>query len=347
MAKTPAAAAPTKTETKQVPVELPPPPEYVQKSVMPGSELSIHRRMLLVYEWATHVMKNDKVEMTSERSYSAVTHDDISAILHLPLARAGILYKYDQTSLTVTEFETTKPGWKPNDPPKVTKWYRADVEVTVKFINADKPDDFLEYTGKAYAIDSSDKAPAKATSLALKVIDLKAFKLESRDHEEQREFERRTQDDGPPGGWDQRQPQDRPAQPARPPAAKPGATPAKPPAQMAAKPPPPPPPPEELPTTDGLSEPPDKTDPTDKIPEDRPSQAAPATKNPEDAGKASDKALKATLENLWDFGKSCGLDKAGMNELVKHRTGKIDWPQLTNFEVKALRNTFADKKVAQ
>lgn len=83
---------------------------------------------------------------------------------------------------------------------------------------------------------------------------------------------------------------------------------------------------------------------TRKKKDDRPAQAPPPPKFPEDGYKPTAAALKGTLENLWEHGKNCGLKNAEMAEIMEHRTGKKVWNDLTNFEVKALRNAFTDAK---
>lgn len=156
------------------------------------------------------------------------------------------------------------------------------------------------------------------------------------------------------------QPQPRPAAPPQP---QPKLAPAK---------STPPPEPEPLPTTGGLSEPPDPPA-DDDIPENRlnaqhedsaadyvntaptPEQAPPkpaqrqrqpaparTAKNPEDLGKANDPANEETLTSVWEYGIAQKLSNERMQEIITERTGKDDWG-LTNFEVKAVRNAFAQE----
>lgn len=152
-----------------------------------SSAKNIYQRMIEVQKKVVTVLKGETVEMTSERSYKAVSHDDVALLLHLPLAESGIVLLPNVTEFTTTDFDVTKQG---NRGPYTQKWYRTDLKLNVKWINADKPEEFIESNGGAFALDTSDKGFAKAYSLALKIILLKVHLLESRDDEEKRTFEK-------------------------------------------------------------------------------------------------------------------------------------------------------------
>lgn len=155
-----------------------------------SSSKNIYQRMIEVQKKVQSIAKNEVVKMyENDKGYKAVTHDDVAAALHLPLAEAGIVLLPTVTGYTASEFEVEKS----NNKGKYTqKWYRTDLEIKVQWINADNPDDRIESTGGAFAIDTSDKSYAKAYSLALKIVLLKVHLLESRDNEEQRTFEQET-----------------------------------------------------------------------------------------------------------------------------------------------------------
>ena len=148
---------------------------------------NIYQRMVEVQKKVLTVLKNEKIEMKGERGYKGVTHDDVAALLHLPLAESGIVLLPDVTEFKVTEFEIEKTGYNGK---YIQKWYRTDMKILVKWINADDPKDFIQSTGGSFALDTSDKGFAKAYSLALKIVLLKVHLLESKDGEEQREFEK-------------------------------------------------------------------------------------------------------------------------------------------------------------
>lgn len=151
------------------------------------SSKNIYQRIIDVQKKVQSVVKSETVKMNDrDKGYKAVSHDDVAALLHMPLAEAGIVLLPSVTKYSSSEFEVTKKGDRGD---YIQRWYRSDVEIVVKWINADKPDEFIQSMGAAFALDTSDKSFAKAYSLALKIVLLKVHLLESRDGEEERVFE--------------------------------------------------------------------------------------------------------------------------------------------------------------
>lgn len=145
---------------------------------------NIYQRFIDVQKIAQSVTKAETVKMfENDKGYKAVSHDDVAKLLHMPLAECGIVLIPDVIEYTNTEFE------KPNKYQKLTTWYRTDIKIKVKWVNADDPQDFFESTGAAFALDTSDKSFSKAYSLALKIVLLKVHLLESKDNEESRPFD--------------------------------------------------------------------------------------------------------------------------------------------------------------
>lgn len=146
---------------------------------------NIYQRIIDVQKKVTSVIKNETVKMyENDKGYKAVSHDDVSEALHLPLAEAGIFMLPDVIEYKNSSFlKKNKNGYE-------VEWYRTDIKIKVKWINVDDPNDFFESTGAAFALDTSDKSFAKAYSLALKIVLLKVHLLESRDEEEERVFEK-------------------------------------------------------------------------------------------------------------------------------------------------------------
>lgn len=144
---------------------------------------NLYQKMTDIMKEVDTVFKGANISMGNGRSYSAVTHDDVTSLLHKPLANHGVWAK---VSIEKVELATRD---KPNKYGDVSVEYRADVWVEVTFINADKPEEREVCKGFAYAFDSSDKAVGKAESMAVKYIYLKNFTLESTDNEESREHE--------------------------------------------------------------------------------------------------------------------------------------------------------------
>lgn len=151
---------------------------------MENTSLNIYQRMIAVQKAVKTVLKNETVKMSeNDKGYKAVTHDDVAAVLHLPLAEAGIVLLPDIEKYSTSSFD------KVNQWGKTVTWYRTDIDITCKWINADKPEDFITSKGAAFALDTSDKSFAKAYSLAMKIVLLKVHLLESKDGEENRPFD--------------------------------------------------------------------------------------------------------------------------------------------------------------
>lgn len=150
------------------------------------STKNIYQRLNDVMKEVTTVFKGTQVSMGGSRSYSAVSHDDVTALIHDPMVRNGIFVEIDTESAEVSTIET-KSEFQGKEQVKIS--YLAKVMVRATFVNIDDPKDRFVVRKFAYAMDSSDKAVGKAESMAVKYIYLKNLLLESTDDEESREFE--------------------------------------------------------------------------------------------------------------------------------------------------------------
>jgi hypothetical protein len=133
------------------------------------------------------VHKGTTVKITERSSYTAVSHDDVTALLHDPIANAGIVAMPRMESCELETFEQSKTY---QGQVQVTRNYLVKVWASVTFFNSDNMLEQFQTQCFAYAIDSGDKATGKAYSMAIKYCYLKTFMLESLDDEESRDFER-------------------------------------------------------------------------------------------------------------------------------------------------------------
>lgn len=148
---------------------------------------NLAQKMTDIMKTVKTVKKGEKINITNSRSYTAVGHDDVAALLHDPLASHGVWVKVSVTDCQITASEKYfSNGNKGAE-------YRADVWTEVTFINADDVNDRETVKSFAYAFDSSDKAVGKAESMAVKYALLKNFTLESIDEEESRDHEHKYQ----------------------------------------------------------------------------------------------------------------------------------------------------------
>ena len=144
---------------------------------------NLYNRIIQVYKSVGSIEKDAEVSTGGSNSYAAVSHDAVTKALHGPIAEAGIVCNPTQLECVVSEFTKTVESYGKT----ITKtMYRADVKAEIEFINADNPSERMVSRASAYAFDSSDKAVAKAYSMACKMIYLKVFMLESADREEER-----------------------------------------------------------------------------------------------------------------------------------------------------------------
>lgn len=119
---------------------------------------NILQRMLEVMKKVDYVQKEKKAGM----QYTIVSHDKVTALIRPHLVEAGIIYYPAHTTLH-------QDG------------NRTEMLVTMRFVNADNPADFIETQTAGYGVDSQDKGPGKAMSYAVKYALLKAFGLETGD----------------------------------------------------------------------------------------------------------------------------------------------------------------------
>lgn len=141
---------------------------------------TLAQKMISIMSRVDSVEKLATVQMTASRSYRAVTHDDVAALLHKELVTEGVWVKVTQESCEVEAVSRKhRDGYDIQE-------FVARVWVVVSFVNADNPQDKEECRSFAYAIDSGDKAVGKAVSMAVKYVLLKNFTLESVDEEESR-----------------------------------------------------------------------------------------------------------------------------------------------------------------
>ena len=156
-----------------------------------SESLNLWQRMNNVMMEVGKVSRDKFIQLNSSGAgYKAVTHDNVTSTIRPALVKNGVFVSVDQTDCKVETIEITKKGFK-GAPDYIVNEYMATVYIEVTFFNVEKPDEQIKSKGFAYAMDSSDKAPGKALSYAVKNVLLKNLMLESCDEEENRGFEQR------------------------------------------------------------------------------------------------------------------------------------------------------------
>jgi hypothetical protein len=141
-------------------------------------DLNIYQRMSKVTEEITNVAKNLAVG-TGQSSYKAVGEADVLAAVKPAERKYGIYsypYSREITESGILEKET-KYG--------TSKQIYLRIMTTYRFVNMEKPEEYLDITSLADGVDSNDKAPGKAMTYADKYALLKAYKIITGDDPDQ------------------------------------------------------------------------------------------------------------------------------------------------------------------
>jgi hypothetical protein len=147
---------------------------------------NLYQKINDIQKTVKSVHKGGTVKINERASYSAVLHDDVTALLHDPIANAGIVAMPRMETCEVEIIRTSKSY---NGQITESNSYMVKIWASVTFINSENPSEQYQTQCFAYAIDSGDKATGKAYSMAIKYCYLKTFMLESCDDEESRDYE--------------------------------------------------------------------------------------------------------------------------------------------------------------
>lgn len=138
-------------------------------------KLNIYEKMLMITDEIGVIEKNLKIDINKTRSYKAVSERDVLDGVK-PLEKKYRVFSYP-TSRKIVSTETLE---KTTDYGTSTSLFMR-VETTYKFVNIDKPEDFIETTVYGDGIDTGDKAPGKAMTYVDKYALMKAYKLSTGD----------------------------------------------------------------------------------------------------------------------------------------------------------------------
>ena len=137
--------------------------------------MNIFEKMSAITAELQTVAKNLTVQTTKTSSYKAVSERDILDAVKPLEAKYGVYsYPVGRTILesNMLESESEFQG-------KVTKktTFMTRIETTYRFVNVEKPDEFIETTTFAEGIDSQDKGSGKAMTYGDKYALMKAYKI--------------------------------------------------------------------------------------------------------------------------------------------------------------------------
>ena len=134
---------------------------------------NIFQRMAAAVQEIPAVPKNLSVSTGyKSASYKAVGEADVIAAVRKAEANNGI-YSYPASREIVDSGVMTN---KRSDGSETRQLY-IRIKTTYRFVNVDRPDEYIEVIGYGDGVDSQDKAPGKATTYSDKYCLLKAYKI--------------------------------------------------------------------------------------------------------------------------------------------------------------------------
>ena len=140
--------------------------------------MNIYQKMLLATAQIEKVAKNLRVEM-GRGSYTAVSEADVLAAVK-PIEIEHGIYSYP-VARNVIETATLTTSKEYNGNKTESNQLFMRLETVYRFVNTEKPDEFIDITTYGDGIDLGDKAPGKAMTYADKYALLKAYKIETGD----------------------------------------------------------------------------------------------------------------------------------------------------------------------
>lgn len=136
---------------------------------MDVKEMNIFQKLLSISTEINRVAKNLTVKAGAE-TYKAVGEGDVLAAVK-PLEDSFGVYSYPVTREIIDSgIHETKNG---------SKMLFMREKVVYRFVNVDKPNEFVDMESIGDGMDSQDKAPGKATTYADKYALLKAYKIQT------------------------------------------------------------------------------------------------------------------------------------------------------------------------
>lgn len=155
------------------------------------SELNIYQRMSTITNEINRVAKNLNVDQ-GKASYKAVGEADVLAAVKPAEEKCGV-YSYPVDREIVESAVLTTTNYQGQE--KKQQFMR--LRVTYRFVNMDKPEDYIDITTYGDGVDTQDKAPGKAMTYADKYALLKAYKIITGDDPDQKASEPLVEKDVP------------------------------------------------------------------------------------------------------------------------------------------------------
>lgn len=149
-------------------------------------EMNIFQKMSAITDEITRVAKNLSVGV-GKSQYKAVGEADVLSAVKPVEIKYGV-YSYPvNRNIVETNILTTKTEYNGEVTEKNQLFMR--LETIYRFVNMDKPTEYIDITTYGDGVDSQDKAPGKAMTYSDKYALLKAYKIETGDDPDQKASE--------------------------------------------------------------------------------------------------------------------------------------------------------------
>ena len=137
--------------------------------------MNIYQRMSAITAELAPVAKNLNVETGKGKSYKAVSERDIiDAVKPIEIKHGVYSYPVSRRKLESQMLESTNQyGTK-------TTFY-TEIETVYRFVNMDKPEEYIDITSFSTGLDSGDKGDGKAMTYGDKYALMKAYKISTGD----------------------------------------------------------------------------------------------------------------------------------------------------------------------
>ena len=147
------------------------------------SEMNIYQRMSAITNEISRVAKNLNLDQ-GKSSYKAVGEADVLAAVKPAEDKYGVYsFPVDREIIESSVLTTT------NYQGQERKQQFMRLRTVYRFVNVDKPEEFIEIATYGDGVDSQDKAPGKAMTYADKYALLKAYKIITGDDPDQKASE--------------------------------------------------------------------------------------------------------------------------------------------------------------
>lgn len=144
-------------------------------------QLNIYQKLAKITEEIGTVAKNLTIPTGKTTSYKAVGEKDVLDAVKPLEAKYGVYsYAYDRRVIDSGEVVSIKKDNKTEERYE-TKQIYLRLEVTYRFVNMERPEEYVDIKSYGDGIDSGDKATGKAMTYADKYALLKAYKISTGD----------------------------------------------------------------------------------------------------------------------------------------------------------------------